>query len=159
VLRWHEVKPLLAPAVSPALEELGFVHPGRTMWRIRQDFVDVVELRSDREGRALLVEFGCALRATARHQPTPDVCDFRTSPRFGLGFERLTFCASAEAQREQLRTLAPLIRDHAAQWFMRLDSFASALEALRRDPMRTAAAYPGSPTQRKLEAKLLALQS
>jgi hypothetical protein len=69
VLRWRDVRPLIGETVGKQLLPLGFVSPGRAMWRYREHFVDVVAFRCEKYAQGFVFELGCTLRSDAPPHP------------------------------------------------------------------------------------------
>ncbi|MFO0966954.1 MAG: hypothetical protein U0793_15380 [Gemmataceae bacterium] len=84
-MAWADTKRLIAQIVGPRLAALGFVNPGRAMWRFRPAFVDVVWFECRRSWRFQL-EFACGLRGWLPNNPAPWDCPFRVSPAHTFGW-------------------------------------------------------------------------
>src|SRR5690349_6266562 len=109
MLRWADVRRLVAPDIGVPFLRLGFKNPGRMMWRVRPPFVDVVSFRSDKYGQSLAIELGCGLRRFIQNNPAPWECQFRVHPVRQLGWDRdvLDFHDSVPAQHAAFVELTP----------------------------------------------------
>lgn len=147
MLRWHEVRRLIPKVVGPSLGDLGFQNPGRTMWRFRPLFIDVIHFECGKWNTRFWIEFGCAVRIGARLNPRPWHCEFRASPEQQFEWE-LDWFAFQEAEAMQIQCLAnlsPRVSDAAALWFKAFECIDSAIFAQQTRPWQVGAGNPGSP--------------
>jgi hypothetical protein len=157
---WKDSKRLIARIIGPRLAQLGFVNPGRRMWRYRPAFVDVVFFECRRAG-SFTVWFGCGLRDRVPINPEPCECAFEVSPANVFPWPpewlRIRPPALAEAVFEEM---APRVVEAAEQWFGQLSTPQAAIRALlaneRHTPRHVFYGNPGSPSWQRVMADLVA---
>jgi hypothetical protein len=72
-----EVKNVIRETISPAFVPFGFTNPGISMWRWREEFVDVLSCYMPSHTSDFHIEVGCQPRKTLRHHSLPWNCIFR----------------------------------------------------------------------------------
>jgi len=117
MLKWDEVRRLIVRHVAPAVRPFGFSPPGRTMRRVRDHFVDVIDFRCGKYGERALVAFGCGLRPFIKGNPKPWECTFELQHFTAWPDESLAFKGSVEEQVASLQIFAPLFVAEVDRWF------------------------------------------
>lgn len=133
MLRWDEVRRLIVVHAAPAVQPLGFLALGRTMRRLRKDFVDVIDFRCGKWGDRAQVSFGCGLRKFVKENPKPWDCTFYVQPHEVWPSALLEFKRSPEEQVAALEAFAPLFAAEAERWFALLPDLRTARIAADRN--------------------------
>jgi hypothetical protein len=166
MLSWAEVKEAIRECLGPTLVELGFTNPGKTMWRYRPVFIDVVDFYHVGHAGRFIVEFGCHPRRGAAMNLKPPECFFRTflpdASGTRLPEEVYELAVSREEQHERLERIKPVLVAGVQRWFAKFESLESAAEAMKhndlRGPNMVMLARPGSPAYAEVEGRLLSLR-
>ena len=161
MLTWSEVRRLIVASTRDALASRGFNNPGVSTWRFRQDFIDVIEFRSPRQG-ILAVEFGCDLRDWCRQNPKPHHCGFRVHPAYAFDWPStvsFSFQNSIEEQLCQLNRLRHHLLLAVETWFVHFATVDSALASLQNNVFGTqnevTMCSTGSVAFQELERRLM----
>jgi hypothetical protein len=121
LLEWDEVRKILIETVCPRLVEIGFINPGKTMWRYRSNFIDVVHFYYYGRMGGYAIELGCHPRKIKPDRPMPWTSIFRTrvlSSDKGLCPGGIfPFLENIEEQTNLLKRIAPEILDKSINWF------------------------------------------
>ncbi|MEM6299387.1 MAG: DUF4304 domain-containing protein, partial [Bacteroidota bacterium] len=56
---WDQARRTAVKVFSSAFKTLGYKNSGRTMWRYRKEFVDVVQIYVSKYGNSFCIELGC----------------------------------------------------------------------------------------------------
>lgn len=106
------------------------------MWRIRSEFVDVVDCRCNKWNTAAQISFGCGLRRFTRPHPKPWHCAFNVQGGFPYPAELLEFKDSTESQLAAFRKLAPKVGQASEQWFAHFSDLSAAREAAKNNSLQ-----------------------
>ena len=133
---WDNVRRLYVQTVGPVLSAAGFGPAGRTMWRTRGEFVDVIDCRCNKWNTAAQISFGCGLRHFTKLHPKPWHCIFNVQGGFPWPAELLEFKESAELQLAAFRKLAPKVLQASECWFAHFSDLPTAREAAKSNSLQ-----------------------
>lgn len=134
---------MIVQHVAPSVQHLGFSPPGRTMRRIRDPFIDVIDFRCDKYGSGFNLALGCSLRQFVRHNPKPLHCLF-DQHFYHLPRELFDFQTSVDEQVTNLTVLQPLFVQEVQRWFGLLADIETARESAlaNKSPEFTLGLFP-----------------
>jgi len=135
----EDVKKVIRETISPAFVPFGFANPGISMWRYREEFVDVFHVDmpsywSDFLPNDFLIDIGCQPRKILRPHPLPYVCIFYNriccqdiNGRFECSF---VVQDTIDKEREMLSKATPFILENALTWWSKFSTIEKAIELL-----------------------------
>jgi hypothetical protein len=131
---WAEVKEAIREIVCPSFLPLGFTNPGISMWRCREQIVDVVHFYYNGNMPGFAIELGCHPRKAKPSMPKPWDCIFRTrishSDRSICQHTIFLFAGTIEIQRQILLRLVPEISIKTSAWLSQLDTLSDAIQLI-----------------------------
>jgi hypothetical protein len=127
-LKWEQVRKIFVAHLAPAICELGFTGPGRTMRRFRGPMVDVVDIRCGKYSERAVLTFGFGIRHFLDRNPKPVDCILRYRPPFvDESKGPLVFRESEESQVDAMLGARDLLQTEARSWFSLVESRVSIL--------------------------------
>lgn len=129
-----EVKKIIRETISLAFVPFGFANPGISMWRWREEFVDVLAFYMPSNTSDFAIEVGCQPRKILRPHPLPWHCIFRSRVGYTDKNNRLIRWFETQdtidQERKLLLEITATVRDNALSWWSKFSTVENALELL-----------------------------
>ncbi len=134
-LTWAETKKVIRETISTVFVNAGFPNPGISMWRWRENFVDVLHFYHGSNSPYFAIDLGCHPRKISSPHLLPWQCVFRSrvhvpDKNLAINGYDFAFTESVDELRQKLVKCTPFILDYSLAWWSKFSTIDNAIDFL-----------------------------
>jgi hypothetical protein len=127
-MKWAEARKIAVRVLGPMFQNLGYKNPGKTMWRYRDKFIDVVQLYVNKYGTSFSIDLGCHPRKDPNLKNNPKTWDTEFRGRMSERYDFSTITVE-EFENVLIKNLEEIERQEA-EFFEIFDDLENCLKVL-----------------------------
>lgn len=129
-----EIKMLIRETIAPTFVPFGFMNPGVSMWRWREEFVDVLHFYMPSNTTDFAIELGFHPRKLSSTHPMPWDSIFRGR----IQYLDKSICSGTfyktqntiEKEREMILIIIPFVQENALAWWSAFSTIEKSLKLI-----------------------------